>query len=310
MSEHSHSHDDNLAARRLISAAILAGIYLVAEVVGGVYTGSLALLADAGHMLGDVAALGVALLAMWFASRPPSVRRTFGNARAEVLGAALNGLALIIIAGFIAREAFERWSHPPTVMAGPMLAVAVGGLVVNLATLKILHGGHQDDLNLRGAFLHVMADTLGSIGAIVSGILMLVFDWNWVDPIASLLIASIVVFSSVSLLRQAGAVLMQTAPAHVDVEALSGALGAPEAVTGVHAMRVWSLKPGTHFLSAHLVVDADASWPNTLRVLTDRLRTEFGLTNITLQLEPQEVLPAGTPPSPRPCRFSAPPVEA
>ena len=288
---HGHEHGSEMggSSRRLGAALLLAASYMTAEVVGGLYTGSLALLADAGHMLSDVAALALALVAMWLAGRPAPARRTFGNHRAEVLAALANAVALVVIGIFVITEAVERLSSPPEVMAGPMLLIASGGLVVNVVALFILRGGQKESLNVRGAFLHVLADALGSVGAMTSGALIWAFDWRWADPVASFVIALLVLFSTFMLLRQTLAVLMQSAPAGLDVEEVRRAMGQVPDVIDVHDLHAWTLASGKDLLTAHVVIDDDASWHDRLLSLTSLLRDEFGVQHVTLQLEPTSV---------------------
>ncbi len=285
----SHSHDHGPASasntKRLVAALLLAASYMMAEVIGGLYTGSLALLADAGHMLSDVAALALALVAMWLARRPAPASRTFGNHRAEVLAALANSVALAVIGIFVIVEAVERWSSPPEVLAGPMLLIATGGLVVNVVALLILRGGQKESLNVRGAFLHVMADALGSVGAMTSGILILLFDWRWADPLASLVIAALVLFSAVMLLRQTLAVLMQSAPAGLDLEAVKQAMVKEGGLSDVHDLHAWTLTSGKDLLTAHIVLDDDGAWRPAIERLTALLRDEFQVAHVTLQPE-------------------------
>lgn len=284
---HGHEHGSEMggSSRRLGAALLLAASYMTAEVVGGLYTGSLALLADAGHMLSDVAALALALVAMWLAGRPAPVRRTFGNHRAEVLAALANAVALVVIGVFVITEAVERLSSPPEVLAGPMLLIATGGLVVNVVALFILRGGQKESLNVRGAFLHVLADALGSVGAMTSGALIWGFDWRWADPVASFVIALLVLFSAFVLLRQTLAVLMQSAPAGLDVGEVRRAMEEVPHVVDVHDLHAWTLASGKDLLTAHVVIDDEASWHDRLLSLTSLLRDEFGVQHVTLQPE-------------------------
>ena len=198
--------------------------YTVAEVIGGIWSGSLALLADAGHMVSDAAALALTLFAIRFARKAPTAERTFGFHRAEILAALVNGVTLIAIALFIFMEAYERLQQPPEVEGGLMLGVAAGGLAVNLAGLWLLRGSHAHDLNVRGAWLHVFTDALGSVQAIAAGALILMYGWYWVDPLASILIALLVVYSAWSLISQSVHVLMEGAPPHIPVADVRTAL--------------------------------------------------------------------------------------
>ncbi len=281
-----HDHAQGASQRRLAIAIGLAASYMAAEVVGGWWTGSLALLADAGHMLSDVAALSLAWGAMWLSRRAPSDDKTFGFHRAEVLAAAVNGVALLVIAALVAREAVGRLSAPPEVIAGPMLGIAAGGLVVNVIAMVVLSGGQGDNLNVRGAFLHVVADALGSVGAMASGGLMWAFGWRWADPVASLLIAALVAGSGVLLLRQTFSVLMQWTPPGLDLQAVRGAMEACPGVVGVHDVHAWTLASGRDLFTAHVVLDDETRWPPVLGELHAVLGERFGLGHVTLQPEP------------------------
>jgi cobalt-zinc-cadmium efflux system protein len=260
-------------------------LYMGIEVVGGLLAGSLALLADAGHMLSDAGALALTLFAMKVARRPATPERTFGYYRAEILAALANGATLVAIAIFIFVEAFERLKNPPQVEGALMLAVACGGLLVNAAGLWILRAGNQDNLNVWGAWLHVWTDALGSVQAIVAGALIWAFGWNWVDPLASVLIGVLVIYSSWSLIRQAVAVLMEGAPGNIDVDEVRSALLALPHVSNVHDLHVWTITSGFVALSAHLTcVDPDKQ-DAVLRSAQDLLATRFGIRHTTIQVD-------------------------
>jgi cobalt-zinc-cadmium efflux system protein len=285
---HPHSHARPAAGSRarpfVLTLALVTG-YMVLEVIGGFVSGSLALLADAGHMLSDAGALALTIVAMHFARRPPSSRSTFGYYRAEILAALVNGATLLAIAVGIVWEAYHRFAEPHDVRAGLMLAVAAGGLVVNLAGLWILHDTREEGLNERGAWLHVLTDALGSVQAIGAAGLIWLFDWEWADPLASVLIAALVVYSAWSLLAQATAVLMEAAPGHIAVDEVRDALLGHAGVLEVHDLHVWSISSGFVALSAHLVVgnthDADALLRSARAMVKDR----FHIQHTTLQLE-------------------------
>ena len=289
--ERGHAHHSGLNphsegnARRLRAALLLAALYLVAEVVGGLWTGSLALLADAGHMLSDVASLTLALIAIRLSRRPANVAQTFGYHRAEVLAAFANAIALIGISGFIITEAFERFAAPPEVLAGPMFGIATGGLVVNVLALLILHGGEAENLNMRGAVLHVMADALGSVGAMTSGALIWAFGWRWADPAASLLISALVLATALSLLRSTLRVLMQSAPDRLDMDDVKARLESDEAVVSIHDLHAWTLASGRELVSVHVVTRDAAVWPDVLDRLLGTLRSEFQIEHATVQPE-------------------------
>ena len=290
MPSHSHNHDGgqhhrDANSRRLWITLVLVTVYMVAEVVGGLLSNSLALLADAGHMLSDAASLGLALAAMWVARRPRTASHTYGFHRAEILAALANGVTLVVIAAFIAREAWLRLQAPPEVRGGLMLAVATGGLLVNLAGMMVLHGGRDSSLNVRGAWLHVLADTLGSAQAIVAGALIWAFGWSWVDPVASVLIALLVVWSAWTLLRDSLNVLLEGAPANLDTREIQRCLLDIAGVRDVHDLHVWTITSGFVALSAHVVTEA-APPEGLLWQVRDRLRQQFGIEHSTIQLEP------------------------
>jgi cobalt-zinc-cadmium efflux system protein len=284
-----HSHGTAVPAgtdaRRLAWTLGLVLSYAAAEALGGFFSGSLALLADAGHMVSDAAAIALTLFALWFARRPSSSSRTFGYHRAEMLAALVNGASLVGIAVLIVVEAIQRLSQP-TAVAGPlMLAIASGGLLVNLAGLYLLRDSDRSNLNMNGAWLHVLTDALGSVQAIVAAVLIALFGWYWVDPLASILIAMLVVYSSWSLLRQSVAVLMEGAPGHIDVDAVREALAAVDGVQEVHDLHVWTITSGFVALSAHLVVSAGAEAPDVLRTSEACLKERFRIRHSTLQID-------------------------
>ncbi len=276
----------DLAQRRLALALPLMAVYVLAEVVGGLLTNSLALLADAGHMLSDVAALGLTLFAMWIARRPATATRTFGYYRAEILAALANGATLVAIAVYVFVEAWGRFRAPPEVQGGPMLAVAAGGLLVNLIGLWLLHGSRSESLSVRGAWLHVLGDALGSVGAIASGALIWTLGWSWADPVASVAIGLLILHSSWALLREAVAVLMEGVPGHIDLDSVRTALRGIERVSEVHELHVWSISSNLVSLSCHLVREegggADGALLHDARILLAR---EFGVHHATIQVE-------------------------
>jgi cobalt-zinc-cadmium efflux system protein len=260
--------------------------YMIAEVVGGWLTNSLALLADAGHMLSDVAALGLTLFAMWIARRPATAPRTFGHYRAEILAALANGATLVAVAVYVFVEAWQRLQEPPAVLGGQMLAIATGGLVVNLVGLWILRGSRSESLNIRGAWLHVLGDALGSVGAIASGVLVWAFGWNWADPAASVAIGLLILYSSWALIKEAVAVLMESAPGNLDLDAIRATLRGVDGVEEVHELHVWSISSGMVSLSCHLIArTARASDGGILHEARSRLEREFGIHHVTIQVE-------------------------
>ncbi len=276
--------------RRLQVALALAVSFMVAEVVGGLWANSLALLADAAHMLADAAALGLALFAAWIARRPPSPRRTYGYYRAEILAALANGAALVAIAVFIVVEAVRRLAAPLEVRPAVMIPVAVLGLVVNLAMLAVLRGSRNANLNLRGAWLHVVTDTLGSLQAIVAGVLIAALGWRWADPAASLAIAVLVLYSAWGLLKEAVSVLMESAPGGLDVDEVREAILAVEGVRGVHDVHVWSISTRFVALSAH-VEAREGEQSAVLARVRALLAERFGIRHTTVQVETAVPIP-------------------
>ncbi|HEV2765050.1 MAG TPA: cation diffusion facilitator family transporter [Pyrinomonadaceae bacterium] len=283
---HDHSHGRAARSRRRLSLVLLlTALYTVAEVLGGWWTGSLALLADAGHMLTDVAALALALLAVWFGSRPATPSKTYGFYRLEILAAFVNGVSLAALSLFIFYEAYERWFEPQPVRSGAMIAVASGGLLVNLACAWLLHGDHHDDLNVRGAWLHVLGDALGSVGAIIAGVLMWVYGWYAADPLISVAIGLLIIWSSWKLIREATNVLLEGTPAHISLAAVEDAILKTDGVEDVHDLHVWTITAGREALSAHVIHAHAVSPPGLLRELRAKLHEQFGVDHLTIQME-------------------------
>ena len=280
---HGHGGGD---VRRLAAVLVLTVLYTLAEIVGGLWAGSLALLADAGHMMTDNLALGLALFAAWSARRPPDPARTYGYRRAEILAALVNGVALLAVAVIVVREAVERLAAPTDVDVPVMAAVAAGGLVVNIVGAVLLHG--KSNLNVRGAYLHVLGDLLGSIGVLVAAALTGWLGWRWADPAAGIVIAGIIVVSSVRLIREAVHVLMEGVPTGLEVEPVRDCLLELPGVTGMHDLHLWTLGGGDSLLSAHLVTDGQVPPSKLLRTATTVLRERFGIEHATLQIEPPE----------------------
>jgi cobalt-zinc-cadmium efflux system protein len=270
----------------------VSSVLCVAELVGGWLTNSLALLTDAAHMFTDVAALALTLFALWVAGRPASDSKTFGYARAEILAALVNGVVLCVLVVLIVLEAWARLHDPPPVRAGGMLAIAVAGLLVNVFVAVRLHEYQASSLNLRGAYLHVLSDLLGSIGAIIAGAVILATGWNAVDALVSLLISALILFSSWKLVREAVDVLMEAVPPHVDVERLECALAAVPGVEEVHDLHVWTLTTGRYALSAHVVARHRVGDNELLAAMTELCRREFRIDHTTIQVEHESRRPA------------------
>jgi cobalt-zinc-cadmium efflux system protein len=286
---HDYRHETGLQAgsqsRPIAITLGLVVLYMGLEVVGGIVSGSLALLADAGHMLSDAGALALTLFAMKVARRRPTAEQTYGYYRAEILAALANGATLVAIALYIFVEAFERFRDPPEVQGPLMLAVACGGLLVNGAGLWILRRGREGNLNVRGAWLHVLTDALGSIQAIVAGALIWAFAWNWVDPVASVSIGLLVIYSSWSLIAQSVAVLMEGAPGNVKVDDVRAALLDLSDVSSVHDLHVWTITSGFVALSAHVTCAEPAKRDDVLQSAQRVLAERFGIRHSTIQID-------------------------
>lgn len=290
-----HSHEELQAGRQTGSAAaghrgrlttvlVLTTIYMLAEVMGGLWTGSLALVADAGHMLTDVFGLGMALAAIWFAQRPATAAKTYGFYRTEILAAVANAVLLFGVAGYILYEAWRRFQEPEAINSVPMLIVAIGGLIVNLIGAKLLHGASEESLNAKGAFLEVLSDLLGSIGVILAAGIIYMTGWWQVDPIVSVLIGLFILPRTWGLLKSALDVLLEAVPSGVDLEALEQAMQAVPGVQSVHDLHVWSITSGFVAMSAHVTADA-RSPADVLHELQAMLSDRFSIKHATLQVE-------------------------
>jgi cobalt-zinc-cadmium efflux system protein len=271
--------------RGLWIALGLTAVIAVAEAVGGYVTNSLALMSDAGHMLTDISALGLSLVAWWFSGRPADVKKTYGYFRLEILSALVNGVLLLGITVAICIEAYHRFRAPQEIKLGPMLAVASIGLAANLGALAFLHRG--ESMTVRGAFLHVLGDTLSSVGVIAGARLMAATGWMIVDPLISVGISLVIVFGAFRLVRDAVDVLLEAVPAHVDLEAVRGLMARVTGVTAVHDLHVWTISSGIYALSAHLVV-LDPMVCNNDEILSavkHDLFDRFGIDHTTIQIE-------------------------
>jgi cobalt-zinc-cadmium efflux system protein len=291
---HSHVHEANAENRRALTAVlILTALFAVVEVVGGLITGSLALLADAGHMLSDVAALGVALFAFWLSGRPATPDRSFGYKRAEVLAALANGLALVVVSIWIFFEAYRRFFDPPEILGAPMLLVAAIGLIVNVVGASILARSSGENLNTRGAMRHVIADALGSAGVIAAAGIIVLTGWTYADPIMSVLIGVLVLASSYGLLRDSLNVLLEATPRGIDANAVGNRMVSVPGVTEVHDLHIWTITSGFPALAAHVLVGADEDCHARRRDLERLLSRDFGIAHTTLQIDHVGDHPAG-----------------
>jgi len=285
---HDHSHDLRGASKRsLVIALVLIASFMFAEVIGGILSGSLALLSDAGHMITDAASIALALFAMKVAERPPSAERTFGYRRAEVLAAMLNALSLWLIAAWVLFEAYHRLQDVPEIEGGLMLVVGILGLLVNVAAAWVLHRSSKHSMNVEGALRHVMADLMGSVGVVISGILIVTLNWTIIDPILSVLIAALVAHSSWSLTVKVFKVLLEGVPDHIDVYRLCSEMEDVEGVTLIHDVHVWTISSGLEALTGHVLIDPsfEGDTEALLRELRRIAHEDFEIDHVTIQVE-------------------------
>ncbi|HEX4946507.1 MAG TPA: cation diffusion facilitator family transporter [Blastocatellia bacterium] len=282
---HDHAHSHGTPQRVLMIVLGMNVIYMLAEAVGGWWANSLALLSDAGHMLADIAAIALSLFAARFAQRPATPSKTYGFYRMEILAALANGVTLIMISLLICYEAWHRLRRTEVVEAKTMIAISLGGLLVNLISAKVLHGAHAHNLNLRGAFLHVLGDLLGSLVAVIAGLLILWRGWLWTDPVFSVLICVLIVYSSWRLVSEAVNVLLEGAPSHIDAAAVEAAMRTVNGVRDIHDLHIWTITSNRYAVTAHVVIAESESSYRILRELRELLAEQFGLTHSTLQIE-------------------------
>lgn len=288
--EPTHKHAaKGSGARALAIAAALTGGMVLAEFVGGWWANSLALISDAGHMLTDVGALLVSLVALKLAQTPADARRTFGLQRIEILAALFNGTTLLVLSAYIVYAAVPRLFHPEPIQSGIMMAVAFVGLVVNVVGFFLLRRHSQDNLNIRGALLHVLGDLLSSVAVLTGGLFVWWRGWTWLDPLLSLLIAVVIVNGAVRVLREAIAILLEFAPAHVKPSKVKELILAQPGVMGLHHLHLWSLSSQRHALSVHLLVDDRrvSESATLLAQLRHQLQAQFNIAHATFQLEHQ-----------------------
>ncbi len=287
--EHTHarSRESGRSARASLKIAlVIAATFLVAEFLGALYTNSLALLADSGHMLTDVAALSLSFFAMHFSSRRATPTKTYGFYRVEILAALLNGVFLVLIASYIFYEAYHRFFNPPEVKGGWMLLVAAVGLFANLASAYLLFGKHRESLNVRGAFFHVLTDAIGSVGAVLASVAILVGDYQIADPIISVFVAVLILWSSWVLIRDAVDILLEGTPAHINIVSLREQLGSVDGVESVHDLHVWTLTSGVLAMSCHVVTRSEKlSATEILSRVNGIAREHFRIDHTTIQIE-------------------------
>ncbi|MDA2937302.1 cation diffusion facilitator family transporter, partial [Acidobacteria bacterium AH-259-A15] len=267
--------------RALRVALVITVTFMLVEFLGGLWTNSLALLADAGHMLTDAAALGLSLFAVWFIRRPATSEKTYGYFRVEILAALINGATLLVIAFFILLEAHERFLQPEEIKSFEMLVIAVLGLGANLFSAWILYSSQEESLNIRGAFLHVMGDVLGSVGAISASLAIIFWQAYWADPAVSALVSFLILFSAWRLVKDSVLVLLEGTPAHVNLAAMKSELRKVPGVESVHDLHVWTLTSGVHAMTCHALVDGEDKRHRILEQLIAVCREQFNIRHTT-----------------------------
>jgi len=297
MDRREHQHHGDGGARRLSFALVIVAAIMVAEIVGGLLSNSLALLGDAGHMLVDALALGISILAIRIARRPATATRTFGYHRVEIMAALVNGVILGLMAVYIFYEAYQRFLDPPEVRTTLMMAVAGVGLVANLCAMWLLREVRKQSLNVKAAFWHVLGDTVSSFGVIVGGAVIAVTGWGIVDPIIAVLIGGIILWGAVRLVRESADILLEAAPRHIRMDEVTSMIMGVAGVEDVHDMHIWTITSGIHALSAHLLIEDQtvARSAEIARTVNQDLARRFSITHTTLQLECEkcEGCPAG-----------------
>ena len=298
---HTHSHDqphvheyaeaNGGRSRKLLFAFVLTTLMMVAEVIGGAWSGSLALIADAGHMMVDALALLLAFVGAWMATRPADARRSYGYGRMEVLIGFVNALSQFVLVGWIIYEAVTRLLHPGEILSGVMFVVAIIGLLVNLLVLRMLHGHAHDDVNLAGASLHVLGDLLGSVAAVLAALAIRWFGWLWADPVLSLLVGLLILNSAWRLLRMSAHILLEGVPDGMDSAAVEVSLrGADPSIRNVHHLHVWQLASGSRMATLHAELQEPADSAQALRAIKRMLLENFGIQHVTVQIDPGECL--------------------
>ncbi|UED73059.1 cation diffusion facilitator family transporter [Brevibacillus sp. DP1.3A] len=281
-----HHHGKGASKRALLISFLIITVFLVVETIGGFLTNSLALLSDAGHMLSDALALLLSLIAVHFAARPPSAKRTFGLKRFEILAALTNGVTLVLISLFIFWEGFQRMWNPPEVASGSMIIIATVGLLANIAAaIVLMRGDTKNNVNVRSAYLHVLGDLLGSVGAIIGGILMWAFGWYIADPIISIVVAVLIMLSAWRVTKESVNILLEGAPSRLDTTKVEERLSQLAGVSKVHDLHIWTVTSGFDSLTCHLVVEDDLPSYPVLNDALALLEKEFGITHATIQIE-------------------------
>lgn len=290
-SDHAHGSAVSAAGRHrrpLIIAFCLTATYMIVEFIVGFTVNSLALISDAAHMGTDVLGLGMALAAITLAARPKTTQRTYGFYRLEVLAALANGILLFAVAGYVIFEAIQRFSEPPEVPGVPLLVTAVIGLIINLISFRLLTAGSKESINLKGAYLEVLGDLLGSVGVIVAAIILVTTGWVYADPIIGVGIGLFILPRTWSLTRQAIRILMESAPQGVDMEAVERDVLAVPGVIALHDLHVWTITSGMDSASGHIVIDREADYPRVLAAVLEVLEHQHHIAHVTIQCEPEE----------------------
>lgn len=294
---HEHSHDHNHAHNAnkkalTISFFLIAGFMFV-EFIGGYLTNSLALISDAGHMLSDAVALGLSLSALIFGARAATPSKTYGYKRFEILAALLNGVVLVLLSVFIFKEAIERLSSPPHVIGRGMMIISIIGLIINIIVAYILHsqGSTKENLNVRSAFMHVIGDLLGSVGAIVAAVLIMLFGWYIADPIASMIVSLLVLYSGWNVLKESVNILMEAKPSNIDSEQVVSVLKSIDGVEDVHDLHIWMITSDFSVMTVHLRVNPESDRDLILEKAKNLINKEFGIKHVTIQLEGLSVCP-------------------
>ena len=286
---HAHSHHGDAPVRALRWALGLTGVLFAVEVAGGIVSNSIALLADAGHMLTDVAALALSLFVAWFSRQPVNPRKTYGYLRAEILAAFVNGAALMLLSAWILWEALQRFGSPEPIAGGLMLVVATAGLVVNLIVARILMAGAEHNLNTRGAYLHVLGDLFSSIGTVAAAIAIRYTGWLPADAIASVVTTGLIMSGAWRLVRESVDILLESTPDHIPLGAVRAQIEAIPGIESVHDLHVWSVTPAMVAMSAHCIVREPAHHQHVLEHVHDAMRL-FGIEHVTIQIEKKEML--------------------
>ncbi len=288
---HDHSSHAGLRGRKLLLAFVLTTLTMVAEVIGGLWSGSLALLTDGGHMMVDALALLMAFVGARMALRPADARRSYGYGRMEVLVGFVNALSQFVLVAWVVWEAVQRLLHPGEILSGMMLIVAVVGLLVNLLVLRSLHGHAHDDVNMAGASLHVLGDLLGSVAAVLAALAIRFLGWLWADPLLSLLVAALILVSAWRLLRRSAHILLEGVPDGMDSAEVETALrGADASIRGIHHLHVWQLASGSRMATLHAELHDPAAAAQALRAIHGVLGERFGIRHVTVQVDPEECM--------------------